>query len=323
MKLRDCGYDLKSFIKKLGPVRLPLQKMFPNVIPRKGADGAASRGLFLTGIARSGTSWVSGIISQADSLLYCREPYNPAHVRIMPQQYKYLSADMHDEFYQSYTDRIFSGLFVSSRIDYTRRLSWFKLATGKQRVFIKDPTAALLTDWLAENYDVDIVILMRHPAAVVSSYLKLGWGFPMRTILQQERLMQDYLSPYRDLLEEHDYPGMDAAKGAVLYGAINTVLLRLAQKRKAIVVQYEDLCLDPVGQAKKLFTGLNLRWNKRVENFINWSGKETTFFSRNQLRKDTSSMATVWKTRLSKEQIRSIERIMEIYGLSHCLEKTC
>lgn len=291
----------------------------PNIIPRKGANNAANKGVFLTGIARSGTSWVSSIISQADNLLYCREPYNPATCRIMPQQYKYLAADMHDDFYRYYTNRIFSGLFVSSKSDYSRRHSWFKLATNKQRVFIKDPTAALLTDWLAENYDVDIVILVRHPAGVVSSYLKLGWGFPMKILLQQDSLMQDYLSPYRGLLEKHDYPGMDAAKGAVLYGAIYTVLLRLAQKRRVIIVRYEDLCRDPVGQFKKLFAGLNLRWNKRVETFMYWSIKGKTVFS-SKIRRNTNLMATIWEKRLSNEQVRTIERIMEIYRLSHCLE---
>ena len=205
----------KLFLKKMGPLRLPYKLLCPDPIPRKGCGSINQKPIFLTGIYRSGTSWLSRIISMAGNITYLREPFNPSVMPCMPQQYFYLSKDMDNMFYRKYTEKLFKGRFVASVFDYTIKENWFK-NPGNQRYFIKDPTAAFIVEWLAENYEIDTLIVIRHPAGFVSSILKLGWDFDLNWFLHQDRLMNNWLDPYRNLIEAHNYNGIDAAKGAVI-----------------------------------------------------------------------------------------------------------
>ena len=74
---------------------------------------------------------------------------------------------------------------------------WFPFLR-KGRQVIKDPIAVLSLDWLYNNFDIDILILVRHPAAYVSSFKRMNWDFPFDHLLSQENLMEIELYPLRE-----------------------------------------------------------------------------------------------------------------------------
>jgi hypothetical protein len=54
---------------------------------------------------------------------------------------------------------------------------WFSpLRLG--RLIIKDPIGALSSDWLARNFDLEVVVLVRHSAAFAASLKRLNWRHP-------------------------------------------------------------------------------------------------------------------------------------------------
>jgi hypothetical protein len=69
----------KRFVKKGGFVRLPYKLLFPDQVSTRDVGNQGPKGIFLTGIHRSGTSWVSQVISQAEGIKYWREPFNPSN----------------------------------------------------------------------------------------------------------------------------------------------------------------------------------------------------------------------------------------------------
>jgi len=73
---------------------------------------------------------------------------------------------------------------------------WFPPLRGG-RLILKDPIAALSSDWLAGNFELEVVVLVRHPAAFAASLKRLNWRHPFEHFLQQEMLMERYLDPYR------------------------------------------------------------------------------------------------------------------------------
>lgn len=69
-----------------------------------------------------------------------------------------------------------------------RRSSWQNFQTQRQliledreigrRLLIKDPLAYFSSKWFAKSYDMDVLILIRHPAAFAASLKQQGWYFP-------------------------------------------------------------------------------------------------------------------------------------------------
>lgn len=66
---------------------------------------------------------------------------------------------------------------------------------------MKDPLALLLAEWLHETFDMEVVLLVRHPGAFAGSLKKGQSAFPFEDLLEQEKLMSTYLSSYRPQVE--------------------------------------------------------------------------------------------------------------------------
>ena len=310
-------YSVYNFLRKLGPARYLVKRLFPDIIPVKEKHQNNSRkGIFVTGIHRSGTSWIGNILSMADNVIYWREPFNPATLKNMRQQYLYLSSSMNDKFYKMFTDQLFSGRFVCSIFDYTKPDKW--ICKAHHRHLIKDPTAAFMLEWLTMNYNLDIVIVVRHPAGFVSSILKLDWDFNFDLFLKQKQLMSGFLHPFKKIIEQHNYKGMDAAKGAVLWSIIYHVLENMPNKDNYYWIKYEDICANPQAEFKQLFKAVNLKWNGRVEKHLQKSISSQVTFSNNvtsSLKRDTAKMGTIYKDRLALKDIETIDRIVRRFNI--------
>ena len=57
-------------------------------------------------------------------------------------------------------------------------------------------------EWLADRFDMNVVIVIRHPAAFVSSVKKLNWHHPMSHFLEQPALMREHLYPFEEQIRE-------------------------------------------------------------------------------------------------------------------------
>ncbi len=306
-----------GYLKKLGPVRRGLKKLIPDtVIERNRYSGEELKSVFITGIHRSGTSWIGKIISQACKVMYWREPYNPDTVNTMPQQYFFIPKGRKSQFYKSFTDNLFKGRFAGSVFDYSEPRQWFNGI--HHRHVIKDPTAAFLLEWLTSMYILDAVIVLRHPAGFVSSLLKLGWDFDFNLFLSQKELMENYLDPYKNVIKQYNYKGINIEKASVLWGLVYYVLFQMSKGEDFIWTRYEDLCINPLHEFRKLFNAIELDWDSNVEKKLIESINDKATFKDNitsDHNRNTKEMAMVWKKRLSKNEINTVLKITEQFGL--------
>lgn len=286
------------------------------IIPSKSAP------VFITGMPRCGSSWVGAQLGRAPRIRYVYEPFNgqwsPAlrgrlgHFLYLPREASAAPA------LEAAAERAFAG-----------RQSWKQLARALYRgyagaalrpagrVLIKDPTAVLMADWLAERFGARIAVIVRHPCGFASSIAQLGWTFRLERLLEQERLMADHLREFEDTLR---YAATDPwlARGA-FWAAIHTVLAdQLARHEHWRLCRFERLCEDPPGEFKALAQSLDVDWapgpaRARVSARSRLDPGST--------RKDSAVVANAWKQRLSpaqKEAVLGVARefpLRDIYPL--------
>jgi hypothetical protein len=71
----------------------------------------------------------------------------------------------------------------------------------RPRLVIKDLLCSLSLDWLAREFDVDIVVMIRHPGAFAWSLKRVDWDPDFSVLTDQPALMEEQLANLRnDLL---------------------------------------------------------------------------------------------------------------------------
>jgi len=193
---------------------------------------------------------------------------------------------------------------------------WFP-PLRRGRLIVKDPIAALSSDWLARNFDLEVIVLVRHPAAFAASLKRLNWGHPFEHFLEQEMLMERYLEPYR--AEFVSKPQNIAEQAAIIWKSIYGVLFDyLDSNTNWLVRKHEVLSTNPVDELRSLCKALGLEWTKAVEDDVvkyTRSGNPVTApeGTVHQIRRDSAAIVSRWKETLTKEEIA------RVYEITHSL----
>jgi Sulfotransferase family len=215
--------------------------------------------------------------------------------------------------------------------------SWFDLAKmGKystaftmgallrKRPLLDDPYASLAAPWIAREFDGQVALLVRHPAAMVASYRKLGYRAHFRHFLDQPALMADHLEPWRAQMEALVETEDRVAQVATFWTMLHLVLADMADRSDRLhVVRYEDLCADPVGEFERLFTRMGLEFNAAARAEVvrgtegssknqshRWRVSRRGGLSRTAFRPmDSKAMIWAWKKTISTGEAARIRAI--------------
>ena len=245
--------------------------------------------IFVTGVIRSGTTFVGMILSLPLDVDYIHEPFNPlCGMPGIDRWYRYLRPSLDTEQMQRYhelaksifsydltlrswypdTDpwhsKIIKGI-VGSRGPFYLRLA--KPNPFHKAAVIKDPIANLLTEYLYLHFGVKPVIIIKHPLSLVASLKRVDWWPNLGEINDQPHLIEDYFWDEADfLIREWSDPILTSA---AYWRAIHKVLL--AQKDKYSdwqVITHEELSQNPVAIFHRLYQKLGLSWSKSIERKI-------------------------------------------------------
>lgn len=180
--------------------------------------------IFVTGVPRSGTTFVGKILSAPLEVDYIHEPFNPNYgVRGLDHRYLYLRPGYPASLrYQRCIESIFRYNFryhfsprdghlnhgpswraVVNKLLGPRAALYLHLARLNpfhKAAVIKDPIGCLLTEYLVEKFNVKPVIILRHPMAVIGSVMRLNWKMDLEPVRQQPELVADYFSDEQDFL---------------------------------------------------------------------------------------------------------------------------
>jgi hypothetical protein len=246
-------------------------------------DGAEP--VLVTGLPRTGTSWVGKMLEAGGELVYVNEPLNPQHPpghspgvlnAHVTHRFQYICADNEDAWRTAFADtvRLRYGVLAELRrnrspYDLLRMAKYYRSFTiGRlrgRRALLDDPFAVLSTPWLTDRLGARCVVLVRDPVALVGSWRRLGWSVYFHELLEQPLLIRDLLGAYEDRMRALVGSQDHVAKIALLWSAVYDAVDRFRSADPRIrVVRYEDLATDPVPTFEDLYRHLNLGWSAEV-----------------------------------------------------------
>jgi hypothetical protein len=245
--------------------------------PRERTDG-----LLVTGLPRSGTSWVGKMLEASGEVVYVNEPLNPQHPpghspgvldAQVTHRFQYISAEDDEVWRRAYAKTL--DLRYGFRAELKQNRSAYDLARmakygtsftlGRwrgRRAMLDDPFATFSTGWLVEEMGCTAVVLVRDPVSWVGSWRALNWRIHFHELLEQPRLVHDHLEPYvermRALVGSEDW----LARMCLLWEATYDVVDRVFRPMPGVnLIAYESLVQDPLDRFADLYGRLGLTWS--------------------------------------------------------------
>jgi len=162
------------------------------------------------------------------------------------------------------------------------------------RVIVKDPFAMLSLPAIAATVDAKIVLLYRHPAAMLSSYRKQHW--------------QPDLDEVRELLNL-DVPPQDSLPQATAMGLFWAALYRVALTglpEGTIVVSHQGLAAGGSEARERLIGDLGLDSSVVTQDTIA-ATNERPITRLHNLNRNPEDVASAWKSQVSASEIAEAE----------------
>ena len=260
--------------------------------------------VFLAGSGRSGTTWLSQIINHRRRFRYVSEPFNPREVgqfgHFRTKQYL-RPDDQREEFLKPARLALTGGL----RDPWTDRFNWRIFA---RRRLIKDIRANLLLGWMYANFPgMPIVLLLRHPCAVVTSRLALGWRDNLSETMEQQELVEDFLLPME--AEVRAAKG-DFERHLFLWCIDNYIPLKQFGPEEMHLTFYENLLARPEEELSSLFAYLGEDLDERLYGRLR---RPSPSSRKNAPRPSLEG----WRTHVSSHQLERAIEILRLFGLDH------
>ncbi|MFQ5508523.1 MAG: sulfotransferase [Leptospirillia bacterium] len=290
--------------------------------------------ILVTGSHRSGTTWVGRMLCLSDRLSYIHEPFNLDHHHgtcAAPVRYwfTYVNRDNEAAFAPALARTLGFHYDIWGHLKKTRTLhdigrlrshlrSFRQARERAARPVMKDPLALFSSEWLAQRFGMDVIVIIRHPAAFVSSVVKIGWGHDFNHFLAQPALMREYLAPYADTVRDYaarERPLIDQV--ILLWNLIHHTISILQERHPEwAFVRHEDLSRDPESGFKDLFDHIGEEMTEDVRQGIlahTGGGNPADPAGIHDVRRDSLKNLYNWKRRLSADEIEKIrERTAEV-----------
>jgi hypothetical protein len=287
------------------------------------------RPILVTGINRSGTTWVGQTLARAPGVALVYEPFSPNHRRgifrhATPEWFTYVRADPSGRLaadlrrtlafrysYAAELPRIRSPRDAARMVrDAARFARWHR---ERRRPLIKDPIAVLAAPWLARELGMQVVVTIRHPAAYASSMRRLGWTHDFSGFLRQPGLVDELVPALRGDIEAMTRrPGDILDQAALLWNVIHTVVDRYRRDHPDwTFVRHEDLSAAPAAGFRNLCGRLDVELTADVERYVaesTGSGNpvEAGAGVVHELRRDSGAAARTWHDRLTPDEVARI-----------------
>ena len=266
------------------------------------AKGDHRRTAFIAGTGRSGTTWLSGLVNHDRRYRNVFEPFHPGKVEEFRgfHSKQYLRPGDRRQEFLAPARKMLSGRLRNGWTD--RGGAFF----ARWRL-VKEVRANLLLGWLAENFPgMPIVLLLRHPCAVVSSRLALGWRDNLDETMGQGDLVQDHLlAAEEEILAARD----PFERHLFLWCIDNYVPLEQFEPDGLHLCFYENLLLEPEPELRRLSAALDQNFDERVLSRLDRTSPTG--------RRGASGGHTVdgWRRGVTGRRLERVQEILGLFGL--------
>jgi hypothetical protein len=254
-------------------------------LPLLQADVVAeARPILVTGAPRSGTTWVGNVLALDRRAASIHEPFNPktpnGRCRAdFGRGFRYVTRESEGPYLEALRDTIGWRYSLGAEIAATRSLRQAAHAARdaayfganrlrRVRPIVKDPLGLASAEWMADRFDMQVVVVIRHPVAFVSSLRAAGWHrFPFGTFGEQPEFVRARLAPFADEIAAAIAGRPDAIEASALLWKLLHHHIRLLRDDHPdwIFVRHEDLTRDPEAGFRAIFGRLGLDFSAEVE----------------------------------------------------------
>jgi hypothetical protein len=289
--------------------------------------------ILISGCPRSGTTFLGSVFEASKDCFEIYEPFNSDftyHLDLPSRFYRITPENGSD--YRRQVDRLVALSTLTNRLmklprglidrlrahkDVPSALALKKCVQKTRRFFsarrvvFKDPIAFFSASWLAETYDANVVLMLRHPGGVISSYLALDWKAETPELI--EHMMPSTRARLAAEIEHWQAHPEDRIGELILQWKIFTVeTLTLAEANPDWhVVSHEYLCDHPEEVFSTLFDAFGLDFSEQVQTkILDSTGagnivdpKEHT---QHNLNRQSKTLKDSWKKRLDADTIDRI-----------------
>jgi Sulfotransferase family len=291
--------------------------------------GREVRPILVTGMHRSGTTWLGHMLCAGGSMIHVGEPLNVFNrLTILSSKvgrwYTYIGEDNEDLYLRYYQDAV---AFRPHPIQDIRRARlgsprdpiripkrWASFVLGRvqrRRLLIRDPFSVFSIGWFARRLGFQIVVIVRHPLAVVASLKRLGYAFDFRNLLEQTSLMNERLERFRPDMEKAVGSTDIVEQGSLLWRIVYECVAEDLVEFPVCLARHEDLSQRPIQEYAQLYKLLNLPFNDKAHRMIerhtsHQNVKEVSVKNPFEIRLDSRANLVNWRRRLDREEVDRI-----------------
>jgi hypothetical protein len=267
------------------------------------------------------------MLSLSPYVYYLSELFNPDDKRLgndlIPLHFRYVPKHADEPMLKMAIGQILDLNFHWSHRSGLRRyfpnsLHLFRQtrkAFGLPRPLLKDPIAVFSSAWLAKEFQMQVLCLVRHPAAFVFSLQKAGWPADFGQFLCQPKLMEDWLHDYADRFQR---PSENYVKrAALLWLAIYDVLSQYCKQHPDwLVMRLEDIVNEPLEKFSQIYDFIGLPYTSGIRSkIISYSSDcnptEAPKDDLHLIKRNSKASQNVWKSGFTQRDVRMIREITE------------
>ena len=177
--------------------------------------------------------------------------------------------------------------------------------SGSERVVAKSVHLQLAVGWVADNFDVETLVLLRHPANVLASWMEMNLRISSSTILEtRPDIRARYLDRWGVPLPGPDRVEQLSWRIGLLSAALDEVL---SENPHFHVRRHEALCADPHVEFRKLFDELGLTWTDRTDTYLSDHDNPGEGFSDFRV---AAGLSRAWQKKLDDDQLATLRRVL-------------
>ena len=172
----------------------------------------------------------------------------------------------------------------------------------------------LSTPYLVREHGLNVVCMVRHPAAIHYSTDKQGWRFDVDNLLQQPELIArhgaDIPKAHWDLARESA-----AASIALLWKMMMRVNGPLAERdSRMLMVRHEELCLEPQKTVRKICEHFGIPFTPILEGFVSENSEgdqaESKDGKTHDFRRNSRALIDTWRGKVSEDKVALMREII-------------
>ena len=271
---------------------------------------------------RGGSTLLMEMIASQSSVDFVNEPlnlwlYRPYFGRLPhPPRGRFISLSQEEaRQVRSYFEDLLTGRIKAFNAWNPFLPTWsFRVS----RLVVKLLSGNTLIDWMSEEFDIEVLYLLRHPVPVALSCLGRNWGSDAEAYLQNSYFREQVLGPERArFADEVLAKGTSLQKFVLEWCLENFYSLQVYKEHPWLVFIYEEVILRPKQVSELICARFDLPDPERMALIVGRPSR-TTFFTDSReaiVKRGPQAMLGRWLKRISQEELGRVQEILDALGI--------